>query len=193
MSFFIGEARCLFLSLRSPPLCHSFIYLLSFLFFFPLFSFLMNINSISSTGKFLPVFQRILATPIASRKKIVARAKFVCMVTRRRNPLRVSPYDASFKTQSIVSWTASLGGKKKKRKKEGSAFFTRSVIFNPLSGVGRRPTGNTTWNYVVELFNNTTTFRSRVPTYSPLSCERKRKTRQTRYNWGCTHPTERRG
>lgn len=83
MSFFIGEARCLFLSLRSPPLCHSFIYLLSFLFFFfPLFSFLMNINSISSTGKFLPFFQRILATPIASRKKIVARAKFVCMVTR---------------------------------------------------------------------------------------------------------------
>lgn len=65
-----------------PPLCHSFIYLLSFLFFFPLFSFLMNINSISSTGKFLPFFQRILATPIASKKKIVARAKFVCMVTR---------------------------------------------------------------------------------------------------------------
>lgn len=53
-----------------------------FFIFFPLFSFLMNINSISSMGKFLPFFQRILATPIASRKKIVARAKFVCMVTR---------------------------------------------------------------------------------------------------------------
>lgn len=92
------------------------------------------------------------------REYIRREVKFVCMVTRCvfRGVIRSACTRREFQDaiDSLVDGFSQWEEKKKKGKREG--FFYTFRDFQPF--IRRRSTGNTTWNYVVELFNNTTTF-----------------------------------